>query len=327
MLNWLVTGGSGFVGRALLEELLEISVDFSQVKKCKLVSVCRTIPSKPKACVEYLEVGDLAANLDKIDWGRYLRNIDIIVHAAARVHVFNDPVEKPLDEFRRINVNATLDFARRAVRYGVKRFIFLSSVGVNGQFTTAEEMFTEEDIPCPHNDYARSKYEAEMGLCEISKETGLEIVIIRPPLVYGVNAPGNFELLSKAINRGIPLPFGSVKNQRSLVFIGNLVNFIVMCGAHPQAANQTFLVSDGQDLSTAQLIRKISLAAGKPDRVWNFNMSLLKAVAALTGKSDAVDRVCSNLQVDISKARNLLGWVPPYSVDEGIALAVKGTSD
>jgi nucleoside-diphosphate-sugar epimerase len=205
---------------------------------------------------------------------------------------------------------------------GVPRFVFLSSIGVNGVQTASGKAFSETDQTKPHNAYSLSKWEAEQGLLRIAHETGLEVVIIRPPLVYGPEAPGNFGSLKRAVQLGWPLPMAALHNQRSLVALDNLVDFITTCITHPQGANQTFLVSDGQDLSTTELVRGMAQAAGVPARLIPIPVWALQAGASLLGKGDVVQRLCSNLQVDISKARNLLGWVPPVSVEEGLRRAM-----
>jgi nucleoside-diphosphate-sugar epimerase len=204
----------------------------------------------------------------------------------------------------------------------VNRFVFISSIGVNGSQTTIDKLFSESDQAKPHNAYALSKWEAEQGLMQIAAETGLEVVIIRPPLVYGCNAPGNFGSLMRAVQHGWPLPLGAVHNQRSMVALDNLVDFIVTCITHPQAANQTFLVSDGQDLSTTELIRGMAKAAGVSPRLLPVPVWALQAGATLLGKGGVVQRLCGNLQVDISKARSFLGWLPPLSVSEGLRRAM-----
>jgi nucleoside-diphosphate-sugar epimerase len=226
-----------------------------------------------------------------------------------------------LAEFRLVNVQGTLNLARQAVEAGVKRFVFISSIGVNGAQTALGKPFSEANLPKPHNAYALSKWEAEQGLLRIADETGLEVVIIRPPLVYGLDAPGNFGSLLRSVQRGWPLPLGAVYNQRSLVALDNLVDFIVTCITHPQAAYQTFLVSDRQDLSITELVRGMAQAAGVPARLLPVPVWALQAGASLLGKGDVVQRLCGNLQLDISKARSLLGWVPPVSVEEGLRRA------
>jgi nucleoside-diphosphate-sugar epimerase len=233
-----------------------------------------------------------------------------------------DTEADPLTAFCSVNVDGTLKLARQAAAAGVKRFVFISSVKVNGESTLPGRPFTADDIPAPLDPYAVSKMEAEQGLRQIAVETGMAVVIIRSPLVYGPGVKANFASLMRAVQRGWPLPLGAVNNQRSLVALDNLVDFIVTCTTHPQAANQTFLVSDGQDLSTTELVRGMALAAGVPARLLPVPVWALQAGASLLGKGDAVHRLCGNLQVDISKARSLLGWVPPVSVEEGLRRAM-----
>jgi nucleoside-diphosphate-sugar epimerase len=268
---------------------------------------------------KYLCFGNLTL---QTQWLDKLVDVHILVHLAARVHVMHDIETDPLIAFRAVNVEGTLNLARQAAAAGIKRFVFISSIGVNGFQSAVDKPFSESDQPKPHNAYALSKWEAEQGLMHIAAETGLEVVIVRPPLVYGFNAPGNFGSLMSAVQRGWPLPLGAVHNQRSLVGLDNLVDFIITCITHPQAANQTFLVSDGQDLSTTELVRGMAQAAGVPARLLPVPVWALQAGASLLGKGDAVQRLCGNLQVDISKARSLLGWVPSVSVEEGLRRAM-----
>ena len=307
----LVTGGQGFVGKALATGALSNGFAVRVSSRQKLISA--------DARLEYAQAGDLGP---ATDWLGALKGINVVVHCAGRAHVMTDTVVDPLIAFRTANAAGTLNLARQAVEAGAKRFVFVSSIGVNGAQTVLGKPFSETDEPSPHNAYALSKWEAEQGLLRIADETGLEVVIIRPPLVCGCNAPGNFGSLMRAVQRGWPLPLGAVHNQRSLVALSNLVDFIVTCITHPQAANETFLVSDGQDLSTTELVRGMARAAGVPARLLPVPVWALKAGATLLGKGDAVQRLCSNLQVDISKSRSLLGWVPPISVDEGLRRAV-----
>jgi nucleoside-diphosphate-sugar epimerase len=229
----------------------------------------------------------------------------------------------PLTAFRAVNVEGTLNLARQAAAAGVNRFVFISSVKVNGESTQPGRAFTDTDSPNPQYAYGQSKHEAEQGLRQLSIDTGMEVVIIRPPLVYGPDVKANFAALIRAVKRGWPLPLGAVHNQRSLVALDNLVDFIVTCITHPQAANQTFLVSDGQDLSTNELVRGMAQAAGVPARLLPVPLWALQAGAALLGKADEVQRLCGNLQVDISKARSLLGWMPPVHWEEGLRRAMK----
>ncbi len=256
------------------------------------------------------------------DWSVAVQGASTVVHLAARVHVMNDLSDNPLTEFRRVNVEGALNLARQAAAANVKRFVFISSIKVNGESTQPGRVFTEADVPNPQDAYAQSKHEAEQGLRQIAADTGMEVVIIRPPLVYGPGVKANFAILMRAVQRGWLLPLGAVHNRRSLVALDNLVDFIVNCTTHPQAANQTFLVSDGDDLSTTQLIHGMAHAVRVRPRLLPVPVFVLQLAATLLGKSDVIDRLCGNLQVDISKARTLLGWVPLVSVSEGLQRAM-----
>jgi nucleoside-diphosphate-sugar epimerase len=312
-LSILVTGASGFVGRTVCVELARRDYATS--------GVFRMISSK-NALKTGVEPVLVEAINGITDWTGALRKRDVVVHLAARVHFINESEVDPLAAFRVINVEGTLNLARQAAAAGVKRFVFISSVKVNGEVTLPGQAFTEADAPGPQDDYGQSKYEAEQGLRQLAVDTGMEVVIIRPPLVYGPGVKANFAALMRAVQKGWPLPLGAVHNQRSLVALDNLVDFIITCITHPQAANQTFLVSDGHDLSTTELVRGIAQAAGVPARLLPVPVWALQAGASLLGKGDAVQRLCGNLQVDIAKARSLLGWVPPVSVDEGLRRVV-----
>lgn len=308
----LVTGASGFVGRAVCEELLR--------RRMPVRSVVRQHTAGDLAD-DRIPVGNIGL---ATNWSRALDGVQTVVHLAARVHVMREMSADPLAAFRATNVQGTLNFASQAASAGVRRFVFVSSVKVNGEQTQAGRAFSETDTPAPQDAYGTSKLEAETGLRSLARETGMEVVIIRPPLVYGPGVKANFGALMKRVKQGWPLPLGAVRNQRSLVALDNLVDFIVTCLSHPQAANQTFLVSDGNDLSTPELVRGLARAAGVVARLLPVPVWALRAGASLLGKGDAMQRLCGNLQVDISKARNLLGWVPPVSVDEGLRRAVAG---
>lgn len=307
----LVTGGSGFIGKALAVGAASIGFEVRISSRQELAAA--------KSAIDYTIVRDMGPSTN---WSAALQEVNTVVHCAGRAHVMNEKAENPSATFRSVNFEATLNLARQAVEAGVRRFIFLSSVGVNGFQTTPGNPFSEEDEPKPHNAYALSKWEAEQGLLRIADEVGLELVIIRPPLVYGLGAPGNFGSLTRAVQRGWPLPLGVVHNKRSLIALDNLVDFIITCVIHPQAANQTFLVSDGQDLSTVELVLGMASAAGIPARVFPVPLWALQKGAAFLGKGDAVQRLCGDLQVDIFKAKALLGWVPPVSVYEGLKKAM-----
>ncbi len=319
MKNIAVTGATGFVGRTLLKRCVALAPP--DRPGSGVLAIARQSPTNKVVGARYAQVCIWS---DNTDWQTVLADTDVLVHAAARVHVMADTAADPLAEFRRVNVLATLHLAREAATAGVKRFVFISSVKVNGEMTPPGQPFTADDIPAPLDPYGVSKMEAEQGLRQMATETGMEVVIIRPPLVYGPGVKANFAALLRAVQRGWPLPLGAIHNQRSLVALDNLVDFIVTCMTHPKAANQTFLVSDGQDLSTTELVRGMARAAGVSARLLPVPVWALQAGAALLGKGDAVQRLCGNLQVDISKARQLLGWVPPVSVDEGLSRAMGG---
>jgi nucleoside-diphosphate-sugar epimerase len=322
----LVTGANGFVGHAVWQRLNAMS-------NVQVLGSVRRSSRFTDLGVSVVAVDDLSG---QTDWSEALEAVEAVVHTAARVHVMDDTASDPLTEFRRVNVQGTFNLARQAAAAGVKRFIFLSSIKVNGEATPAPSprplpkgsrknekvKFSADDEPAPQDPYGISKMEAEQVLSQIAAKTGMEVVIIRPPLVYGPGVKANFASLMRVVQRGWPLPLGTVRNQRSLVALDNLVDFIVLCVAHPKAANQTFLVSDGQDLSTTELVRRLARAGGSSARLLPMPVWALKAGASLLGKSDAIQRLLGNLQVDISKARNLLGWVPPVSVDEGLRRAM-----
>ena len=309
----LVTGASGFVGSALCARLLR---DGGSVR-----AAVRSLNSQPGGA-EAFAIRSLSS---ETDWTPALRNVEQVVHLAARVHVMNDKSPDPLAEFRRVNVEGTVALARQAAIAGVRRFVFLSSVKVNGEFTEAGHLFTEDDAPAPEDSYAVSKYEAEQLLRQIAAETGMEVVIIRPPLVYGPGVKANFESMMRCLARGVPLPLAAVtNNRRSLVALDNLVGLIVTCLNHPAAANQTFLVSDGKDLSTAQLLKRMGAAIGQPARLFYLPPTLLKLGASVLNRPGIYQRLCGSLQLDIAKTRQLLGWTPPVSVDEGLRRAAEG---
>ncbi|MFZ2296163.1 MAG: SDR family oxidoreductase [Polaromonas sp.] len=308
----LVTGADGFLGKPLCGEFFRCG------------HVVRAASRSAKAEADGFEQTIVGSISSETDWSAAISDVDVVIHLAARVHVMDDNADDPLAEFRKVNVAGTLNLARQAAAAGVKRFVFVSSVKVNGEYTLPGQAFTESDLPAPKDAYGISKHEAEVGLRQMAVETGMEVVIVRPPLVYGPGVKANFAALMRAVQRGWPLPLGAVYNQRSLVALGNLVDFVVLSTIHRQAANQTFLVSDGHDLSTTELVRGLARAAGMPARLLPVPTWVLAAGAALLGKGDAAQRLCGNLQVDISKARSLLGWEPPLSVDEGLRRAIAG---
>jgi len=309
----LVTGATGFVGSALVAQLVRLG-------RFEVLALTRQIPAYPVAGAKYLLGGDLTS---QTQWQPALVGVHALIHTAARAHVLDERAADPLAEFRRVNVAGTLRLAAQAAAMGVRRFVFVSSIGVNGVQSAPGKVFSEADQPNPHNAYALSKWEAEQGLLRIAAETGMEVVIIRPPLVYAPDAPGNFGSLMRWLQRGVPLPLGAIHNQRSLVALDNLVDLIMTCLAHPAAANQTFLVSDGEDVSTTELLRRMGHAMGRPARLIPVPASWLKLAAALVGKQDVAQRLCGSLQVDTEKTRRLLDWTPPLSLDEGLRKAAK----
>ena len=308
----LLTGATGFVGSQVLRELLTRG-------QHKIAVAARRVFTDPPIGCDCCLVEGLTGSAN---WAAALTGVGAVIHLAARVHVMNDTEIDPLAAFRVVNVDGTLNLARQAAAAGVKRLVFLSSVKVNGEITVSGQPFRADDEPAPMDPYGISKMEAEQGLMALVLETGMEVVIIRPPLVYGPGVKANFAALMRAVQRGWPLPLGAVHNKRSLLAISNLVDFIITCITHPQAANQTFLVSDGHDLSTTELVRGMAQATGVPARLLPVPVWALQAGASLLGKGDAGRRLCGNLQVDISKARSLLGWVPPVAVDEGLRRAM-----
>jgi len=252
------------------------------------------------------------------DWRNTLAGCTTVVHLAARVHVMRDKVSDPLTAFRRVNVDGTLNLARQASAAGVRRFVFISSIKVNGETTRWGHPFIADDVPDPQDPYSISKHEAEMGLCQIAAETQMEMVIIRPSLIYGPDVKANFQKMMQWLHRGIPLPLGAIHNKRSLISLANLVDLIIICLDHQAAAHQIFLAADGEDLSTTELLRRMGMALGRPARLIPVPTFLLEFGAALLGRGNIAQRLCESLQVDISKARTRLGWNPPISVDEGL---------
>jgi nucleoside-diphosphate-sugar epimerase len=310
----LVTGATGFVGKALITDLL---ANNNQVK-----AVVRTKSTDTLLGIEQIVVKDLVelssiSILDEITTA--LKNVDVVVHTAARVHMMNDDSTDPLSEFRKVNRDATLTLARLAAESGVRRFVFISSIKVNGEMSRPGHPFTPEAQHVPDDPYGLSKYEAEQGLLDLANETGMEVVIIRPPLVCGPGVKANFASMMHWVNKGLPLPFGLVDNKRSLVALDNLVDFIALCADReksPKAANQVFLISDGEDVSTTQLLQKVAKAFNKKAFLLPIPVWLMTFVAKILGKGDVANRLFGSLQVDSSKANDLLDWKPVTTMDE-----------
>lgn len=311
--NVLITGSTGFVGRALLKRLL---VDNFNIR----AAVRNDSNNKIHEGIEIINVGELNSITQ---WKKSLEGVDVVVHLAARAHILHDQVGSSGAEYFRINVDATLNLANQAAKAGIKRFIYLSTIKVNGEFTEPGKFFTPDDLPCPQNAYGVSKYKAELGLREIANESGMELVIIRPPLVYGPDVKANFLSLMQLLSRSIPLPFGSINNKRSLVALDNLVDLIVKCSIHPEAANQIFLVSDDDDLSTTDLLCRLGRALEKPPRLFSLPHSWLHLFARLLGFGGEFDRLLNSLCVDISKTRDILSWSPIIGVDEALSKAAE----
>lgn len=306
MTKVLITGATGFVGTNVVLHL-------DKNKNHALVAAVRRPCSNARH--KYFIVGDLS---DSVDWTDALSGVDVVIHTAARAHIMQDEMAEPLSEYRRVNVKGTLGLARQAAVKGVKRFIFISSIKVNGEETLWGRSYFANDPPAPKDAYGLSKLEAEQCLTQLATETGMEVVIIRPPLVYGPGVKGNFLSMIKLVEKGILLPLGSVHNKRSLVGIDNLVDLIIRCIDHPAAANQILLAGDGKDLSTVELLRGVGEAMGKPARLIPVPAGMLRLGATLLGKKAMAQRLLGSLQVDISKTCELLDWKPPYTVEEGL---------
>ncbi len=304
----LITGATGFIGGAFLAKAASES-------RFSVRAALRTDLQFSTRGIETVLVEGLTATAD---WKKAVQGCDAVVHAAARVHVMQETSADPLVAFRSINVQGTLNLARQAADAGVKRFIFLSSIKVNGEETFPGLRYAADDLPAPADPYGVSKYEAEKELLQLMMKTGMEVVIIRPPLVYGPEVKANFYRLLQLTHKSPFLPFGSVHNSRSMVYIGNLVSAITSCLNHAKAAGEIFLVSDGEDVSTAELVRKISIAMRRKTLLLPVPPTLLKAMFSLAAKKAVIERLTGSLCVDSSKTRKVLNWQPPYTLDQGI---------
>ncbi|OUS31452.1 hypothetical protein A9Q99_02460 [Gammaproteobacteria bacterium 45_16_T64] len=307
----LVTGATGFLGAQLVPALSSRSHSVVSGTRSPERVLGNSIP---------FQIDDLNA---ETDWSGGLVGVDVVVHCAARAHILEGVSADTEREFETINVQGTLNLARQAIAAGVKRFVFISSIKVNGEETLPGEAFTEIDRPQPRDAYGRSKHEAEKGLSMMSESSNFDVVIIRPPLVYGPGVKANFLKLTQLVSSGIPLPLGAIHNRRSLIAVGNLVDFICVCTESPQAANEIFLISDGEDVSTTKLLVTMYGVLGQSVRLIPFPARLLRIVCRVVGKGDVATRLCGSLQADISKARRLLSWKPPITLLKGIGLVVK----
>lgn len=305
-MKFLITGANGFVGKSLCAELLR------QGQSVRAAVRSANLP------IKNLEVAAVGAIDGATDWTIALRGADVVIHLAARVHVMKEAAADPLAEFLKVNLHGTANLAQQAARAGVKRFVYVSSIKVSGEETQGTA-FTELDAPDPQDPYAISKWEAEQALHRVAAETGMEVVVLRCPLVYGPGVKGNFLRLMQVVDRGIPLPLALADNRRSLVYLGNLTDAIIACLHHPEAAGKTYLVSDGEDVSTAQLISQMAQALGRPVRLWPCPVGLIKFAGRVAGKSGEVARLLGSLCIDSNKIRRELGWMPSHTLVQGLA--------
>jgi len=305
-LRLLVSGANGFVGKSVCKR----AVGQGFVVR----GACRKYASRLSQ-IESVITGDIN---DVTNWDIALDQVDVVIHLAARVHVMHESSPDPLAEFRTVNVQGTHNLAMQAVRAGVRRMVFVSSIKVNGEESDIYSRYSENDTPQPLDPYGVSKLEAERVLNQVSKETGLEIVIVRPPLIYGPSVKGNFLRMLRVLAKRAPLPLSSVYNQRSLVYVENLADALIACSTHSAAAGQTYLVSDGEDISTPDLLRRLGAELGRPAHLFPCPVGLLKLAGKLTGKSDQVQRLLGSLQVDSGKIRRELNWTPPFTLQQGL---------
>lgn len=303
----LVTGATGFLGRALISEL-HVRGDTAPIGAGR--SAVLTIDKK-----RYIQVGELGANTD---WSEALSGVEVVIHTAARTHIMSDMSADPLSEYRRVNVDGTLGLAKQALLEGVKRFIFISSIKVNGEGTYNGQKYCAQDKPAPEDPYGISKYETELALSSLAAGTDMEVVVIRPPLIYGPGVKGNFALMIKLVERGLPLPLGGINNQRTLVGLDNLVDLVIQCIDNPMAANQVFLAGDDESVSTSELLRAVGKAMDKPVTLVPIPSSVLSFGAKLAGKKEVARRLLGSLEVDITYTCERLGWRPPYSLSHGL---------
>ena len=302
----LVTGANGFLGSNLCKVLKKQQLNITAVMRNADLSIMAD---------DYFLVGDINSSTD---WSSVLINVDVVFHIAARVHLMLDAASDPLTEFRCVNTAGTEHLARSAAANGVRRLVYVSSIKVNGEETFCSRSYSEQNVPAPLDPYGVSKWEAEQALHRVANETGLEVVIIRSPLVYGAGVKANFLSLLNAVNKSLPLPVGSIDNRRRMIYVGNLVDALITCARHPAAAGQTYLVSDAESVSTPNLIRNLAKVLGRRCFVFSFPIFILRFLAKLLGKSKAVDRLTQSLEIDSSKIYNELSWKPPYTMQQGL---------
>ena len=305
-MKFLITGANGFVGKPLCAELL---------RRGQSVCAAVRVAGSPNENIEMAAIGSIDGTTD---WTIALRGVDVVIHLAARVHVMSDTAANPHAEFLKVNLHGTANLARQAAQAGVKRLVYVSSIKVNGEETRDGENFSETDRPAPQDPYAVSKWEAEQALHRVAGETGLEVVIVRPPLVYGPGVKGNFIRLLAVVDKGIPLPLASVRNQRSLIYLGNLVDTLIACASHPAAAGKTYLVRDGEDISIPDLVRQMAIGLEKPARLFPMPVKLLRGLGRLFGKLESVDRIVGSLCINDDLLRKELGWKPRFTLQQGL---------
>lgn len=307
-MRFLVTGANGFVGSALCDELAARGLPYRAAMRSAVDG------EQVYAC------GELTGHTP---WLPALQQTDVVVHLAARVHVMHDAATDPLSEFRRTNVEATMNLARQAVEAGVRRFVFVSSVKVNGEYSPPGELFSEADAPPPDDPYALSKWEAEQALLQLGTDTGLEVVIVRPPLIYGPGVRANFLQLLRRVSDGWPMPFKAITNKRSLLYVGNLVDALILCATHDKAAGETYLLDDGIALSSSELVAAIANSLGVPNRNFAVPLWVLRTAARALGRQTVVERLTQSLAVSNQKICTQLGWSPPFTLDEGLRLTAQ----
>lgn len=302
----LVTGANGFIGKFLCTALLR--------QGFRVRAAVRS-PIQIQNNAEIVTIDTIDGNTD---WTNALHGVDVVIHLAARVHIMKDTASNPLAEFLKVNRDGTGNLARQTARSGCKRFVYVSSIKVNGEETHGQQCYTEQDIPLPQDPYGISKWQAEQILQQIAKETGLETIIIRPPLVYGPGVKGNFYSLMKIINKEVPMPLSGARGIRNMVYVGNLVSALIVCATHPAATGQTYFVRDKADISTVLLIEKIAAALGRRNRTFYVPPILLRTAAAMLGRSQQINRLFGSLRLSDTKIHQQLGWVPPYSLEQGL---------